>query len=163
MFNYPCLVYDGSMSGKKKSIVKTTSCGTLTYRLAPQWIDTEILLVKQFSKKGNWGVPKGHINPGETIEKCAIRETKEETGIDVELGMRLTDTLASYKKEEKTVVTYLAVQTCDNHPDASDPDSEVADVRWFKVSELPGLVRYQESVIHEGIEAIKAIWSSQRG
>jgi NADH pyrophosphatase NudC (nudix superfamily) len=57
----------------------------------------------------------------------------------------------------------LAVQTCDNHPDASDPDSEVADVRWFKVSELPGLVRYQESVIHEGIEAIKAIWSSQHG
>lgn len=30
-----------------------------------------------------WGLPKGHIGPGETLVQAAIRETEEETGLDV--------------------------------------------------------------------------------
>lgn len=30
-----------------------------------------------------WGIPSGHIEPGETVSQAAIREVKEETGMDI--------------------------------------------------------------------------------
>ena len=39
---------------------------------------------------GNWDIPKGGIEDGETPEQCARRETLEETGIDLS-GTELTD------------------------------------------------------------------------
>ena len=43
----------------------------------------KVLLVKQTS--GDWGFPKGHVENNETEIETAIRETKEETNIDVEI------------------------------------------------------------------------------
>ena len=34
---------------------------------------------------GAWVLPGGHIEVGESLEECAIREIKEETGIEIEI------------------------------------------------------------------------------
>jgi len=47
-----------------------------------------VLMIKQRApegKPGGWTFPKGHPDEGETDEECAIRETLEETGVDVQL------------------------------------------------------------------------------
>lgn len=47
--------------------------------------ENKILLVRH--KKGNqryWVLPGGRLEYGETFEECAVRELKEETGLDVE-------------------------------------------------------------------------------
>ncbi|KKW30778.1 MAG: hypothetical protein UY72_C0003G0007 [Candidatus Uhrbacteria bacterium GW2011_GWD2_52_7] len=44
----------------------------------------EILLLNQ-NKTQNWSFPKGHIESQESAEQTAIREAKEETGLDIEL------------------------------------------------------------------------------
>ena len=36
-------------------------------------------------RKGDYSFPKGHLEDGETIKECAIRETIEETGHEVEI------------------------------------------------------------------------------
>ena len=42
-----------------------------------------ILLIHQ--RKGHWSFPKGHVESGETEEMTALREVKEEVGLDVRL------------------------------------------------------------------------------
>ena len=115
----------------------------------------QVLLVKQFSHSDNWGVPKGHLKPGESLEDCARREIREETGIDVGLTERLPDITTVHRGEEKTVVLWLALPTADVEPYHDNPDSEVADARWFNIDALPMIHNYQRTIVKHGIEAIK--------
>ena len=40
-----------------------------------------------FFRRGAWDMPKGHQEPGETLEECALREVQEETGLNnLEIG-----------------------------------------------------------------------------
>src|SRR5262245_31771759 len=54
------------------------SCGVILFRAAPQ---LEFLLMKHVHR---WDLPKGHVDPGESDVACALRETREETGIGPE-------------------------------------------------------------------------------
>jgi 8-oxo-dGTP pyrophosphatase MutT (NUDIX family) len=153
----------GAKNKEHKERRKTISCGTLVYRFGETWDDTCILLVKQFAHKDSWGIPKGHMHEGETPEQCATRETREEAGIDVILEDRLPDAYAGYKHEDKTVVSYLAQQSCSRVPDASDPDSEVADARWFRVGELPIIHAYQRALIAEAVNRLHEAFHKEEG
>jgi 8-oxo-dGTP pyrophosphatase MutT (NUDIX family) len=48
-------------------------------------------------RRGFWDLPKGHMDKGETIEECALREVREETGLkNLELKQFLITTYHSY-------------------------------------------------------------------
>lgn len=66
------------------------------------------LLMLQNGDKG-WSFPKGHIEPGESAEDAAVRETLEETGMKVELlpGYR-AETTSGRQGEERRIFYYLA-------------------------------------------------------
>lgn len=48
-------------------------------------------------RRGKWDLPKGKLDPGETLETCAVREVEEETGLrDVQLKDHLVTTYHTY-------------------------------------------------------------------
>lgn len=62
-------------------------------------------------KKSYWGFPKGHIDPGESSKDAAIREVKEETGLDVEIIQKIGDSKYTFtfegEKIFKVVIMFL--------------------------------------------------------
>ena len=146
------------MKRKNKVRRKTTSCGGVVWR-KNQDGTLSILLIKQFPDKERWGIPKGHAHTGESFEECARREIREETGVSATLGQRLIEVSTSYKDEDKTVISWLAVAEGDDTPRHDDPDNEVADARWFGVDELPEIHLYQRPLI---AHAVNMLWEMQK-
>ena len=54
-------------------------------------VERQYLLIRDFH--GNYGFPKGHLEKGETEEEAAIREIREEVGLEVELDTSFREEL----------------------------------------------------------------------
>ena len=63
-------------------MIREKSCGPLVYRKKQDRL--ELLLIRH-KNGGHWSFPKGHVETGETEPQTALREIKEETGLDVGL------------------------------------------------------------------------------
>ena len=48
-------------------------------------VDDAAVLMQRRSDSGNWSFPGGIMEIGETLAQCVVRETKEETGLDIEI------------------------------------------------------------------------------
>ena len=86
-----------------------------------------ILLVLE---RERWAYPGGHLEPGETPEQAAVREAREESGVEIELGPRLT----TRKWPDGFVLHVFAATISDGEPHAPPGVREVA---WFEPNELP--------------------------
>lgn len=47
--------------------------------------DAGRVLMQRRGDSGNWSLPGGIMEVGETLEECVVRETREETGLDIEI------------------------------------------------------------------------------
>ncbi len=102
------------------------------------------ILMIQRSDNGNWAVPGGGMDLGESMSGCAIRETKEETGYDVEItglvgiytdpNHRIEYTSDGEVRQEFSIV-YTA------RPLAGEPtlNAEALHVGWFSPDQLAEL------------------------
>lgn len=69
----------------------------------------QVLIVRAKRNPDHWIFPKGHVEPGEAVEAAAVRELREEGGIDGEVVSRVGE--YEYTRDESTfhVVSYLCV------------------------------------------------------
>ena len=68
-------------------------------------------VVLRLTPKGENLFPKGHLEPGETLEQTALREVAEETGLEAEIVLPLGDMTYTYQGDEYLVTFYLARAT----------------------------------------------------
>lgn len=94
--------------------------------------DNRILLIKRL---GVYDLPKGHLEAGETIEQGAMREVKEECGLEqVEITAHLTNTLHIYCRNENWYLkkTYWYAMTCSPHPTLiPQTEEDIEEVFWL--------------------------------
>lgn len=80
---------------------------------------------------GQWNLPAGKVDVGETIEEAAIREAKEECGYDVELIRKI----GIYQKEATKHVKHAFLAKIIGG-ELRFPDDEILDAKWFTVNEI---------------------------
>jgi 8-oxo-dGTP pyrophosphatase MutT (NUDIX family) len=90
------------------------------------------------------GLPKGHLDPGETQLQAAIREVREEAGVEVEFIQDLGEVRYWYSRGgravPKTVVFYLFRYL---GGDPADHDDEVEDARWMELAQAQQALTYE--------------------
>jgi 8-oxo-dGTP diphosphatase len=94
---------------------------------------------------GRWSVPGGRVEPGETLEVAAVREAREETGLDVVVGEVAGQVELAGIDDQVYDVTDFVAKLAD--PTAvPTPGDDATEVQWVTRDELaaldtsPGLV-----------------------
>ena len=100
--------------------------------------DGNLLLVQEAAPEiyGKWNQPAGHLDPGETLLACAVREAREESGYVVEL----TALQAIYNEataERQRINFCFRARPC-GEAEMVDP-TEILSTRWFSRDELQQL------------------------
>ncbi len=118
----------------------------------------EVLLIKD--RFGRWTWPKGHIEPGETPERAALREINEETGlntlrVEAKLGEQQYYFLSGDDSISKTVYVFL-VEAKFGEP-LNIQRSEITRGAWFSEEDALETIEYKGSraILETGIRKFK--------
>lgn len=108
--------------------------GALIYR------GSRILLVRRGKAPslGRWSVPGGRLRLGETLEAAVIRETREETCLEVR-PLRIGKVVEHLLKDERGEIEYHYVivdYVCQVVGGSPQPASDVSEVRFVEISDL---------------------------
>lgn len=96
--------------------------------------DPEILLIH---RRGVWDLPKGKLDPGESIQHCAAREVAEETGIGFPMIVGdLGETIHYYQEEGKDIEkqTFWYIMVTGNEQAQPQEEEQIAEVKWVVLS-----------------------------
>lgn len=112
--------------------------------------ESDVLLIQRGTapRKGEWSIPGGRIETGETESQAALRELGEETSVSANLLTKITALDADFEGFHYRLHDYLALWTS-GEPKAGD-DADKA--RFVPVSEIDKLGMWPETVrvIREG-------------
>jgi 8-oxo-dGTP pyrophosphatase MutT (NUDIX family) len=88
----------------------------------------------------DWSLPKGKLHPGEEWEAAALREVREETGLDCELGEEVESTTYLDRKGRRKLVRYWLMRPRDGE---FEPTEEVDELRWLSPAEAGELLTFE--------------------
>ena len=89
-------------------------------------------------------LPKGKVDPGETLAETAVREIHEETGIRVALGVALGVSRYSLPSKKQKIVHYWSAQATEAAIRASAfvPNKEIAALEWASLKKAREILSY---------------------
>lgn len=102
------------------------------------------ILVTQHSAHHGWVFPKGLIDSGEDKEKTAVREVKEEGGVEAKIIQELEPVEYFYKLEGQLIhkkVTYFLMEYI--RGDINDHDWEMEAAEWLELSKVDERLSYK--------------------
>ena len=101
-------------------------------------------------KKHEWALPGGHVEKGETTQEGAVREVKEETGVDLDIeSLMLIDQFINDKGKHHH---FFCTKVKKSHPTHAGSDAEKAE--WYDVDDLPELAWNHEQYIRRAIKKL---------
>lgn len=96
--------------------------------------EDRVLLVQ--SRGHLWGPPKGTLNTGEEEKHCAVREVKEETGLDISFE----NFKKSIKIKDRAIYYYIEMDTCNINVQENVVDNDANGITWIKINCLQNAI-----------------------
>ena len=124
--------------------------------------DGKALIVKRAHepRKGEWSLPGGQLDLGESLEDAVRREVREETGLDVELGP-IIETFDRVHRDADGRVRYHFViidYVCWSDGGEAVAGSDAEDVAWVSAEGIDayGVNAHAAEVIRRGLKVLRA-------
>jgi 8-oxo-dGTP pyrophosphatase MutT (NUDIX family) len=96
-------------------------------------------------RKGKWDLPKGHMDPGETPEQTAVRETIEETGVkDPLITTYIGDTWHFYYLKNRLILKqslWYEMTADSSSPLKPQVEEDITETKWADPLDLPHLYK----------------------
>lgn len=109
------------------------SAGGVIFRVVAQQVEVALIAT---DRGGRWGLPKGHVNRGETAEAAAMREVAEETGLEGAIVQHLATIEYWFRAGSSRVHKYVDLFLLRYERGEVRPqEAEVDDARWFPLEE----------------------------
>lgn len=124
----------------------------MTYRNPVPTVDVVIerpdgvVLIERKNPPYGWALPGGYVDYGETVEAAAVREAKEETGLDVRLRALLYVYSDPTRDPRQHTMSCVFVAEADGDPVAGD---DAGDARVFPLDGLPALAFDHERILDD--------------
>lgn len=139
-----------------------TSSGGVVYRRAANSATLEVAIISVGPQR-RWQLPKGLVDPGEKPEATAVREAREEAGVDTKVtghietieywfaGLERGIRVRFHKRVHFYLLEYLSGET-------SDHDAEVNEARWVPIDEAVGQLAFEgeRRVVEKAKEMLRA-------
>jgi 8-oxo-dGTP pyrophosphatase MutT (NUDIX family) len=124
---------------------EAVAAGGVVFREGEEGI--EIVLVSRRSS-GLFALPKGKVDPGEQVEQTAVREVREESGLEAEILEELGEVRYWFTDENRErvdkVVHFFLMRPVGG--DMADHDHEFDDVGWYHLAEAERLLTHKNQL-----------------
>lgn len=117
--------------------------------------DLSVLLIKRLNEpyKDCWAFPGGFINIDESAEDAAIRELREETGLDVS-GVIQLKAYSSPDRDPRERIITIAFIAESKTKDVKGKD-DAKEAQWFSIDNLPSLAFDHEQILRDALSRIQ--------
>jgi 8-oxo-dGTP pyrophosphatase MutT (NUDIX family) len=86
-------------------------------------------------RRGKWDLPKGKLDPGESLEECAIREVREETGVGgLSIVKFLLVTEHEYEERGMWILKeshWYLMKASSQEPLIPQTEEDISELRWI--------------------------------
>lgn len=124
-------------------------------------VDGKVLLVRRASEplRGQWSLPGGLVELGETLEEAVRRELREETGLDIRV-VAVVEVFERIMRDDAGRIQYhfvLVDYLCERVAGEAHASSDVLDVAWATPDSLPRfqLTQKATSVIQKAFALVQ--------
>ncbi|QAY74922.1 NUDIX hydrolase [Agromyces protaetiae] len=106
------------------------------------------VLVVHRTAYGDVTIPKGKVDPGESLPETAVREIQEETGLAIALGVPLGESRYAMPSGREKVVHYWAAEVSEQAVQRSTfrPNAEIAALEWVTIKRARSYLSYEPDV-----------------
>jgi mutator protein MutT len=119
--------------------------------------ENQILLLRRYNTgyaDGQYSVPAGHLDGGETVMAAAVREAEEETGLQLDITNLAFSSVLHRLEEEERVDFFVHVRQWQGEPLNTEPQ-KCDELRWVDLQELPGnIIPYVKKAIQNHLAGI---------